>query len=279
MRRWRVCRRWAGMVGMLAGASQAQAQGGGSHDQLRPELLGGVVLSIIDVRQSHDMGLPAATMLRERLTSVFAVGGFEMIRVEAPYALAAVVGAAPGREEGVGFERQVSALVDVTLQLTYRPTNEIMYEWVLQLPGTGRDRADAIDNAMRQLRGNTTRYVELARDARLRVLQHAESTCEALRTRVTAKAGAGAFEGAIAELLLVPDEAVGCHRLAVEDATALLTARFGQQPDSLLASRAASVRTTHDPIRTEWPLIAGTRLAVEYGNANRRSQQRGQSIW
>jgi hypothetical protein len=268
---------------LITSAAAAGAQTGSYHDLLRPELLGGVVLSMPDVRQTNDVGMQAATLLRERLASVFSVAGFDAVRVEAPYAMTATVAVPPTRDDGGGstngFERQISTVVDVYLQLTYRPTNEIMFEWTLQLPGTGRDRVDATENAIRLVRGNMTRYVELARDARLRILQHVESQCEALRQRTAALAKSGSFEGAIAQLLLVPDEARGCHAGAIEDATALLTERFGQQPDSVIARRLAPLKTTRDPIRAEWPLVHGARLAVEFVNANRRSQERAQSIW
>jgi hypothetical protein len=277
--------RMATAVVMLLGTfGTAGAQTGSYHDQARPELLGGVVLSMPDVRQTNDVGMQVATQLRERLAAIFATAGFEAVRVDAVYAVAAVVAVPPTREDGGGssngFERQVSTVVDVTLQLTHRPTNEIMYEWTLQLPGSGRDRVDATENAIRQVRGNTTRYVELARDARLRILQHVESTCESMRKRVADRASTGSFDSAVAELMLVPDDAPGCHRAAVEDATALLTAKFGQQPDSVIASKLVVSKSARDPIRTEWPLVKGTTITVAFLNSRRRNNQdRAQSIW
>lgn len=298
--RWNTRAPWA--VGIMWGtlASSLSAQGQGTYrEQLHPNALGGVIVSIDPIRQSNDVPMPAAVQLRERLGALFAVAGMEAVGAETPYALTSFVAAQPSREEDSpvsrasdvaattpspnGFERRVSTLVDITLQLIYRPTGEIMGEWTFVVPGTGRDRPDAVDNAFRQVRPNTTRYVEVAREVRERVVRHAEASCEALRTRAGERAKQGAFDLAVAELLLVPDEARGCHTATLDDVSALLATRFRDPPASGTndGGRAMqrAVQLQRDPIRNEWPFTEGSRLTVAFVNANGKASRRGEKIW
>jgi hypothetical protein len=139
---------------------------------------------------------------------------------------------------------------------------------------------DAIDNAFRAMRNNMTRYVEVAREARDLVLRHVDTSCEELRKRAAERAIAGKFEHAVAQLLLVPDEATRCHMATIGDAATLLASRVGANPptDTPLP-RAPAGGPVRDPARYEWPLVAGAEIAAKFVNANRHASERGERIW
>jgi hypothetical protein len=255
----------------------------GYRDDMRPNILGGVVLSVAPLRQSHDIPTVAARIVRERIGQLFAAGGFEAIGAETPYNLQTIVTAPPTREDTAsGINRSVAVVTEVNMQLTYAHNGMVIKEWTLTLPGTGRDRVEAIDNAFRALRTNISRYVDIAREARDLVLRHVESTCDEMHTRVSAHIAAGRTEQAIAQLLLVPDEARRCHASSLADAATLLQAKFGDTPpndDVLKKARGQATAPGRDPARHEWPLLAGAEMATKFVNEHKRGSERGERIW
>jgi hypothetical protein len=222
--RWqRMMVRWA--AGLVVGSAWALAVGSAeANAQDGPTLGQDIPIAIAIPPELEEFGPSVRTQLESRLAQFATASGMAAVDGMANIVMYPLLVVTDERRTGGLIEDVGVVRLEISLYVKNVLDGAVFASTSREVMGSGGTREAALRNGIRQLSGRDATIRDFTRDARMKIVEYYERSCDQTLREARTWASAGDVGEALALLLAVPGEAASCHERANEEAVTLFDA-------------------------------------------------------